>query len=236
MPKVLTEDLGKIFEMAICMVYKTPYVGKYKYGLEAPTALLPRLATLPDLFPACKHTAKRGARYDFTAADDETCHLSAKTTKGGGKVAPQVVGQASRRRFCEVFALPLTTTVADIKTHIQTNTPALLTRYAEYTFDCPTIYYNRKTDRLSFVRLLEPINWSGGGGGEGDVSFEFSHVKAGKEWKESTTLYIKKGEAAASISIGEWQVHNHRDCIKFRWCYEHVLDTFPEHFAVTPLE
>ncbi len=229
-PKVITEDLGKIFEMAICMAYKTPYVGKYKYGLEAPTAMLPRLAALPDLFPACKHTAKRGARYDFTAVDDADKHLSAKTTKGCGKVAPQVVGQAGRRRFCEAFCLPAATDITAIKAYIVANTPAMLTRYAEYTFDCPTIYYNRKTDRLSFVRLLEPINWSG-------VSFEFSHLKAGKEWNESTTLYIKKaGEETSGTSIGEWQVHNHRDCIKFRWYYEHVLTAFSEHFTITPME
>ena len=31
---VVTEDLGKIFEMAICLLYEIPYVGKYKYSIS----------------------------------------------------------------------------------------------------------------------------------------------------------------------------------------------------------
>jgi hypothetical protein len=43
-PKVVkTEDTGKIFEMAICLVYNIPYEGVYKYSLEAATALKQRL-------------------------------------------------------------------------------------------------------------------------------------------------------------------------------------------------
>ena len=30
----MTEDLGKIFEMAICMLYGIDYDGKYKYSLD----------------------------------------------------------------------------------------------------------------------------------------------------------------------------------------------------------
>ena len=33
-PKVLTEDLGKIFEKAICNLYEIEYDGKYNYSLE----------------------------------------------------------------------------------------------------------------------------------------------------------------------------------------------------------
>ena len=53
---VKTEDTGKIFERAICLAYDIPYDGKYKYGLEEPTRLAPRLARLTELFPPCTHT------------------------------------------------------------------------------------------------------------------------------------------------------------------------------------
>ena len=33
-PKVITEDLGKIFEKAICNLYGIEYEGKYNYSLE----------------------------------------------------------------------------------------------------------------------------------------------------------------------------------------------------------
>jgi hypothetical protein len=94
--KLLTEDLGKMFEMAICLTFGIPYDGKYKYGMEFPEQLKPRLAKLTELFPMCSHTAKKGARYDYTSVDG-TQHLSAKTNKKGkkiGRVAPQVIGQA----------------------------------------------------------------------------------------------------------------------------------------------
>ena len=84
MTTLLTEDTGKMFEMAICLAYGIPFDGKYKYGMELPIALQPRLAKLPTLFPKCTHSAKRGARYDFTCIDDTTKHLSAKTIKKGG--------------------------------------------------------------------------------------------------------------------------------------------------------
>ena len=32
--KIITEDLGKIFEMAICLEYEITYDGNYKYSME----------------------------------------------------------------------------------------------------------------------------------------------------------------------------------------------------------
>ena len=32
--KLLTEDTGKMFEMAICLLYDIPYDGEFKYNLE----------------------------------------------------------------------------------------------------------------------------------------------------------------------------------------------------------
>ena len=83
--KLLTEDLGKMFEMAICLTFGIPYDGKYKYGMEFPEKLKVRLAKLTELFPMCSHTAKKGARYDYTSIDG-TQHLSAKTNKKGKKI------------------------------------------------------------------------------------------------------------------------------------------------------
>ncbi len=59
--KVLTEDLGKIFEMAICLYYDTSYDGNYKYSLEQAHSLKNRLNNLKNVFPyAIKHCASRG--------------------------------------------------------------------------------------------------------------------------------------------------------------------------------
>jgi hypothetical protein len=50
---------------------------------EEAEKLKERLYKLKELFPSCSHTAKQGARYDFTSINDKNLHLSAKTTKKG---------------------------------------------------------------------------------------------------------------------------------------------------------
>ena len=118
--KLLTEDLGKMFEMAICLTFGIPYDGKYKYGMELPEQLKLRLAKLTELFPMCSHTAKKGARYDYTSIDG-TQHLSAKTNKKGkkiGRVAPQVIGQAQPQKFCDILGIEFVSIEA-LKQYIQ---------------------------------------------------------------------------------------------------------------------
>lgn len=63
--KVLTEDTGKKFEMAICLVYGIPYDGKYKYSMEIPEKLKLRLTKVVELFPTCSHTAKKRCEVRF---------------------------------------------------------------------------------------------------------------------------------------------------------------------------
>ena len=43
--KLQTEDLGKKFEMAICLLYDIPYDGKYKYSMEEAEKLRDRLSS-----------------------------------------------------------------------------------------------------------------------------------------------------------------------------------------------
>ena len=112
---LLTEDTGKILEKAICDVYGTPYDGAFVYSQEEVDKLIPRVSNLKTAnhFPQCHHTASNGARYDF-ASDDGTQNLSAKSNKKkGGKVAPQVIGQPSAEKFCQVIGIQDPATIAD---------------------------------------------------------------------------------------------------------------------------
>ena len=59
-----------------------------------------------------------------------------------------------------------------------------------------------------------------------DYEILFSHNKKKNQWNESTTISIN------NISIGEFQVHNHRDCIKFRWTFENLLKLFSSCFVI----
>ena len=218
--KVITEDLGKIFEMGICLVYDIPYDGKYKYSMEAAEKIKSKLHPLKELFPyKLSHTAKNGSRYDFTCEDSSEIYLSAKTTKKDGKVCPQVIGQPSKKRFCQYFNLDISITIDEIKEYIISNIYTMLDIYFNYTFDSPIIYYNETKNLLLFIKKASNIVWS-------NQDIEFSHIKNEKKWGESTTINI------GGISIGEFQIHNHRDCIKFRWCFEKLIDYFSKNFTI----
>jgi len=225
MTTLLTEDTGKMFEMAICLAYKIPFDGKYKYGMELPNSLQPRLAKLLELFPICTHSAKHGARYDFTAVGDTTQHLSAKTIKkGSGKVAPQVIGQAQPQKFCDELGIPFTT-VLDLKNYIQTNIPAVLPHLVSYTFDCPNIYYHQEEDKIWFIQHTKAIDWS-------KMTYEWT--KVGDDWNNSSTLKIKTSRGF--LPLVEFQFHSaSRSNMAIRWCYDNVLDIFRDNFTVVAL-
>ena len=196
-----TEDLGKIFEMAICLLYEIPFDGKYKYSIEESNVLKTRIQPLLTAFPyKIKHTAKNGSQYDFRGQVDETIKLSAKTTKKDGKVCPQVIGQPSKKKFCEFFNIELSVSLLEIKDYIISNIANMLNIYFDLTFDCPIIYYNKKSNVLQLIILKEKIDWS-------KYLIEFSHIKKNKQWNESSTISIN------NTSIGEFQLHKHRDCI-----------------------
>lgn len=221
--KVLqTEDIGKIFEMAICLAYDIPYDGKFKYGMELPNKLKLQLSKLLEIFPMCRHTAKKGSRYDYTALADESKHLSAKTTKKGvGKVAPQVIGQCQPKKFCEIIGIEYTT-IADIKEYIQTDIIKILPFLVKYTFDCPNIYYNKEKDNIRYITLHTPIDWT---------KYSFTWTCNWADWKNSSTLKVIIEEK--EIALLEFQFHTKsRTNMAIRWCYEHFLINFAEHLTI----
>ena len=205
-----TEDTGKQFEMSICLAYGIDYVGKYKY----PIIQDPRLEHLNDLFPGpLEHIAKNGSRYDFVSTSTME-YLSAKSTKAGDKICPQVIGQASKKKFRNFFGAP-----EDIKGYILDNINNLLNVYYQHTFDASIIFYNKKRDKLKFIKPIKDIDFD---------LLDLSFSRTRDTWNESNTLRLN-----ATDTIGEFQVHNNRDCIKFRWNLEKILKLFPDHFTVS---
>ena len=217
-----TEDTGKMFEMAICLAYGISYDGKYKYSMEIPEKLKLRLSKLIDIFPMCRHTAKKGSRYDYTSLTDETMHLSAKSTKKGmGKVAPQVIGQSQPKKFCETIGIEYTT-ISDLKKHIQTKIVEIIPILVNYTFDCPTIYYNHDKNTIRYITLSTPIEWN---------EYKFKWTCGWSEWSNSSTLkiIIKEKEYA----LLEFQFHTkNRTNMAIRWCYENFLTIFKENLCI----
>lgn len=251
--KLKTEDTGKIFEKAICDAYGIPYDGPFQYSQADVDKLTPRLKRLvtDNLFPLCKHTASKGARYDFTAvmgdSGGEFLHLSAKSNKKkGGKVAPQVVGQATPQKFWEEFlqfsngsnessSSPPVPDPTTMKKYIQENTAAIMPMLWRYTFDSPIVYYVRDTDQIRFIApvVADAPDWS---------SFQYSWSRPYDKWTNSTSLRVVSpggeggGGGGKEETIMEFQFHTKsRQNMAIRWCIDKVLQVFAGNFKVTDL-
>jgi hypothetical protein len=214
--KVVTEDLGKIAEKALCDLLGTPYKMAFGYPQDRVDALRPRFESLKTELAGYTHTGATSNLNDFTSADGSN-HLSVKTTKKGYKICPQVLGQPSRTTFCPAFGLPLDATNDQIKTYIQDNVKSMLPKYLESTFHCPVLFYCEAKNLCQMITMTQKPDWHA-------APLTFS--RQGEAWNESSTLKIGKK------TIGEFQIHNHRNCIKFRWDLNGLLQTFPTSFTV----
>jgi hypothetical protein len=221
-----TEDTGKIFEKAICLAYNTPYEGNYKYSIEEAEVLAKKLTALCELYPSYTHTGDKKGRYDFTSADGNT-HLSAKTIKKGvGKVAPQVIGQASLTSYCDIVGITYSSDI-ELKRYMQENIVTLLPMFEGYTFDCPIVYYNKKQDLIRLIKQESPINWK---------SVELSWTQAWNVWGNSTTLKVDTKDGKNPTSILEIQFHStSRKNIVTRWYFENLLGVFKDNFSIVEL-
>lgn len=222
--KILTEDTGKEWENAICKALGIEYDGPYKYSNYLAEKLKDRLQKkLPELIPyKLKHTAKRGARYDYTAETDDTIHLSAKSTKKGlGKVAPQVIGQSQPEKFCKLLDIEYTD-VPNLKQYIQENITSVLPILVKYTFDCPNIYYNKEDDTIKFIRLIKDIDWN---------IYTYKWTCDYSNWNNSSTLKIVINNV--EYALVEFQFHTKsRTNMAIRWVYDNLLTVCNECFTI----
>ncbi len=219
---VLTENTGKIFEYAFCMAVSIAYSGNYKYSYPRDDLIL-RLMSFR--YTDWVHTAANGARYDITERDNENSHLSLKTTKKGGKVAPQVIGQPSIKKFCELIGIGLLP-INELKIHIRNNIQTILPIFEEYTFDCPILYYNESSNIIKYIIKKNKINWS---------DYEYSWTN---DWTQNkgSTLKIHIPNSNKKISICEIQFHDSsRNNMANRWCFENILNIFSDNFDIQEL-
>lgn len=221
-----TEDLGKICEMAICLLADCEYQGEFRYSMEKSQVLKTRFSPLLEECRGLKHTGKSDNLHDFRPLlEDISKDLSVKSNKRGWMVCPQG-GQGTKKTFCQRFGLPLEA-YSDgeaIKLFVVRETPQILDNFTKSTFHCKVIYYNEPANAVWLIKQKSPIIWT-------EQTLKFAHLKLGKVWNESTTLYVEKD--GKDISIGEFQNHNNRNCFKFRWNFRNLLfQAFRNHFDI----
>jgi hypothetical protein len=177
------------------------------------------LSTIPK---PIKHVAEGGGPIDFHLEGART--LSVKTNmKTSTKFCPQIIGQPSREKFWEFFSeyVPSGVVIDELsvpelnsmfKLVARANISDLLTAYWANLFDCDFMIIVRevltKDDELSplpnvsiYKKSVSPI-W--------DAS-RITYTKDLANWNESCTVKYD------GVSIGEFQVHNNRNCYKFRF-------------------
>jgi len=180
---------------------------------------------LKTFYPYLQYIGNNDNKYDFKYNDindgEKTKYVSVKSNFNGKKVCPQVIGQTTFKKYKSYFKIDENYTKAELKVYIMEHIDEILKTYLKYTFHCDIIYYfkERKKNYLQIVKYDESrLN---------NVEFEkgfvsFSHIKNKKDWNESSTVYYTLNDK--TISIGEFQVHNNRDNIKFRWNFDKIVE------------
>lgn len=226
-PSVQTENTGLTFEMAICINLGIDYVGKFKYSMEEASRLAHKMGSRlrEYITEPLTHTAHGQGKYDFTG---ETLRLSAKSNKNDYNVCPQTIGQPTRKRFCEIFGLASEQTDETLKQHILDNVQDMLAMYSGNTFDCTILYYHQKEGSMKLIQPNKetPIDWA-----KQTISFTQSTAAS---WNECNTIRVEV-EPGVTKTIGSFQFHNKRNCIKFRWNINNLVSAFHESFTVRPL-
>lgn len=139
----------------------------------------------------CGNTNKK---VDFKLADGKT--LSVKTNLRGDKICPQLIGQTTRERFDRCFGIN-----GDRKEWIMQHVEEMLPTYFDHAFCCDyLLWINEHTGECRIIPKPRRVSFR-------DIHF----TRTLEAWNESNTVKIGK------LSLGEFQVHRNRNCIKFRF-------------------
>lgn len=221
------ETLGMSAESAICDYFHLLQPDSFKTRCS-PTLKKQLGPVIQDAFKiipnAIKHTGsesgERGEQskcsYDFVLEGNNT--LSLKTNKGK-MVCPPEVGQPGAKTclayFKEFFPKELTeVTNEEFKKMVYNHIADIMPIYVEHLFDSDWLlwlYLEKKefTFRAINQSDIKEYNWD---------KEKFSFTKPELElWNESNTVKYN------GLTIGEFQVHTHRSCFKFRFNLANLL-------------
>jgi hypothetical protein len=224
------EEVGISAEVAIADAFDVSIDADYRNRGDVNT-INEIKKIVPDIFSKHKiptpitHIAEGQNPADFKLEGGKT--LSVKTNKSKlGKVAPQNVGQPTAETYFEHF-----NSFADDKIPSCYNAKRelfkqisvskideLLKVYWENLFHCD--YYihfydvcSRRGLKYIVFKKINPPTF------EKD-KISFTHIVKNRKWNESTTVKYD------NISIGEFQAHQKRNCLKFRFNIEGVIKAF----------
>ena len=220
-----TEQVGISAEVAVADLTGVAIADHYRRRgrPELVQHISPALVSVVKRIPKpTRHIAEDQNPIDFMLEGDKT--LSVKSNmRDAGKIAPQNIGQPTSSTFWELLPQlvpegsdPKRLSYADsaklFKQVALTDTVTLLTEYWKNLFDCDYLIYvydvltaSNQLSKSTAARLFEKSKspqWE-----KSKISFTQSLTT----WNESCTVKYN------GVSIGEFQVHNNRNCFKFRF-------------------
>lgn len=221
------ETLGMSAESAICDYFKISQPDSFRTRCS-PVIKKQLMPVVKDAFhflpKAIKHTGSesgiRGSQskspYDFILEGNKT--LSLKTNKGK-MVCPPEVGQPSSSTCLLYFKEFLPAGISEVtnenfKMMVFTHISDIMPIYVSHLFDSDWLLwiYVEKSDyayKAICQSDIKEYKWD-------KEKFSFTK-KSIEEWNESNTVKYD------GLTIGEFQVHNHRSCFKFRFHLANLL-------------
>ncbi len=172
-------------------------------------------------FKSITFKSQNSENSDFKYIDkEEEKYVSVKSNFHNKKVCPQIIGQTTLKKYKSYFDLNENLNIENIKSYIIESIDIILQKYLLHTFHCDIIYFtkNKENANLQIIKYNETLL--------NHFLFKkediyFSHIQNNKEWIESTTVYYIFNKIM--VPIGEFQIHNHRDNIKFRWNFDKIV-------------
>jgi hypothetical protein len=150
---------------------------------------------------ACEYSGNVDKQVDFRLADGKT--LSVKTNLRGDKICPQLIGQTTRERFDRCFGVN-----GDRKEWIMHHVEEMLPTYFDHAFCCDyLLWINEHTAECRIIPKPRRVEFRG-------IYF----TRTLEAWNESNTVKMGK------LTLGEFQVHRNRNCIKFRFNLLNLLN------------
>lgn len=170
--------------------------------------------------------------------DKKDYTLSIKSNFSSNKICPQNIGQPTKKSFIKKIKLlddfkdiNIENTNSGIKIFIINNFSKLINEYFNNLFCCDFTLYilKNKTNKIEYKFLqYKKLN----------LNFDLLFLtKDINEWKESNIL--KYRHDLNDLTIGEFQIHKNRDCIKFRFILSNLIkilnDNNSNEFSVNEL-
>jgi len=228
-----TEQLGILVERAMCDIVNIPFNTKRKYDALSDEITNDINETVGSMLKRMKldHVGNLNKTYDFIDNNDllKPKTVSVKTIMSGNKICPQNIGQCSLARLNTKLQLDIKTK-PEMKGYFLDNKKDMLQKYLVNCFCCDmTIVYkfdkgcvyviNKQQDEMN-IRF--------------DETLCFSTSKTLSEWNESNTIYVENKldtKDTKKYSLGEFQIHNNRDCIKFRFNIETLVSMINNNYV-----